>query len=193
MNPENYINHSGGAPGSDQKWDEIGRKFGFTNHKHWRPEHLKDLNPQEREQMLKDVKSAAIALKRPFEFKGIELVQRNWFPACHAQAVYAIGYIIKPGELEPRGFINKTGKEKLAGGTAWAVEMAIQKGKGVAVFDMKTDLWYVWEHSPKRFFPVDYIPTLTEVFAGIGSRVITSKGENAINNVYMATLIKLKS
>ena len=35
-NPANFINHSGGAYGGDTFWDQIGREFGVTNHKHYK-------------------------------------------------------------------------------------------------------------------------------------------------------------
>ena len=31
-----FVNHSGGASGADTSWDQIGRKFGFVTHKHYR-------------------------------------------------------------------------------------------------------------------------------------------------------------
>lgn len=187
MKPEELENHSGGAQGADLEWDRIGREFGVTNHRHYRPSDLKNMTPVEKVMMLKDVEAAAKALGRPTDFKGVELVHRNWFQIMNGDAIFAISRIIEPGETDFKGFMNNTGKQIVAGGTGWAVEMAIQKGKGVAVYDMNTDLWYFWDHNYNKFMSIDFIPTLTKAFAGIGSRQLTPNGIKAIRDVYKAT------
>ena len=35
-NPSEFVNHSGGAYGGDTMWDQIGREFGVTEHRHYR-------------------------------------------------------------------------------------------------------------------------------------------------------------
>lgn len=183
-NPEEYENHSGGALGSDKAWDSIGREFGVENHKHWRPEDIQDLSVEDYNAMLEDVYSAAQALDRPSVFRGVELVWRNWLPVRNAEAIYAIGRIIEPVARDFKGFINKTGKQIVAGGTGWAVEMAIQKGKDVYVFDMVRNCWFLWFAPLTEFLARDAVPVLTKKFAGIGSREITAAGLQAIRDVY---------
>lgn len=184
MKPENYVNHSGGAKGADLEWDKIGREFGVTNHIHWRPKDLLDLSLDMVEQVLADVKAAATVLKRPYSFNGIELVQRNCLQVYNTDAIFAISYIIHPGDIDFKGFKNNTGKEIVAGGTGWAVEMAIQKEKLVYVFDMNHNQWFRWF---TEGFVAKSTPTLTEKFAGIGSRLLTLEGSDAIRNVYKKT------
>jgi len=181
----NYQNHSGGCHGADMEWDRIGRMLGFNNHKHYRPADLKAATPALRAQIEIDILSAALSLGRPTgEFPGKDLVRRNWFQANGAEAIFAISRIINPGELD-KGFINKTGKQIVSGGTAWACEMAIQMGKSVYVFDMKTNGWYCWWLG--RFGYIQ-VPTLTEHYAGIGSRNLTPEALKAITDVYTKTL-----
>lgn len=187
MTPQLYTNNSGGAKGADLAWDKIGREFGVNNHIHWRPKDLSLLDPQFKDRMLVDVVKAAAALKRPSAFKGVELVQRNWLQVVNSQAIFAIGRIIEPMWRDPRGYLNTTGKQIIAGGTGWAVEMAIQRGLGVAVFDMNTNQWNFWDSSFNKFLPIDFSPTLTQKFAGIGSREITPEGLQAIRDVYKNT------
>jgi len=187
-NPADYTNHSGGAYGADVTWDEIGREFGVINHIHWRPEHLSNMSEESRKDMLRSVQYAAIALDRPQSFRGIELVQRNWLPVHHAEAVFAISRIVQPNALD-KGFVNKSGKEVVSGGTGWAVEMAIQKGKDVYVYDMTYDHWMFWAKNAQRFLAHPNIPKLTHKFAGIGSRELTPKGIQAIRGVYMKTFV----
>lgn len=185
--PKDFTNHSGGAPGSDIEWDRVGHEFGVTRHIHYRPSDLKRMSIHQHTEMLSDVKKAAEALGRPDNFKGIELVQRNWFQAEYAEAIFAVGRIVDAGGMAAKGYVNKTGHPIVDGGTGWAVQMGIHKGKGVAVYDMPTDMWYLWDSSFQLFLPIDYTPTLTKDFAGIGSRFITNKAWMAIRNVYEKT------
>lgn len=188
MKPKDYTNHSGGAKGADLKWDEIGRRYGVIDHVHWRPHDLEQLPHEKYEEMKRDVAAAAMVLKRPWEgFAGAHLIWRNWLQVRYADAIYAIAHIVPPGETDYRGFENKCGKEIVAGGTGWAVEMAIQKDKPVAVFDMTTNKWYFWMKTLNKFVELGEIPTLTKNFAGIGSRLLTPQGVQAIEDVYTKT------
>lgn len=185
MDPKDFNNYSGGAPGSDLEWDRIGREFGVTNHLHFRPHHLVGLNPKFKDKMLIDVNNAAIALGRPNKFRGIEFVHRNWLQQDHASAIYAIGSIIENLDKDFKGFLNASGKQIIAGGTGWAVEMAIQNNKPVFVFDQTRNRWHEWDiHYFRSLFEP---PTLTEKFAGIGTRQINDLGKQAITNVYKET------
>lgn len=181
----NYFNHSGGAEGADMEWDRIGREYGFENHKHYRPADLKNAPPEHRIQLEQDIFDAALGLGRPTsEFPGKDFVRRNWFQANGADAIYAISRIIKPGAFD-KGFPNKTGKEIVSGGTAWACELAIQKDKPVHVFDMSENAWFVWNG---KNFQLEFIPILTLNYAGIGSRNLTEMAKIAIRDVYLKTL-----
>lgn len=181
-----YCNHSGGCLGADMAWDRIGRELGFDNHKHYRPADLKILSTDLRARLEEAVLAAAVTLQRPTsEFPGKDLVRRNWFQANAAEAIFAVSRIIPPGALD-KGFVNNTGREIVAGGTAWACEMAINKGKPVHVFDMNRDNWYIW-NMEKRTYEIEEIPILSVHYAGIGSRNISEKGELAIRSVYLKT------
>lgn len=184
MEPKDYINNSGGALGADLMWDTIGRQFGVDNHKHWRPSDLElhlDLLPT----ICTAVHNAAQALKRPTNFRGIELVQRNWFQVDNSEAIYAVSRIILPSERD-KGFINRSGKQVVSGGTGWAVEMGIQKNMPIYVFDMDCEQWHQWTYRINMFLECD-TPILTQSFAGIGSRQLTEAGIKAIRGVYTKT------
>lgn len=185
MNPIDYTNHSGGAEGADLEWEAIGRKHGFETHIHWRPEHLNNLTPEGRKDMLRAYMNAAKVLARPEIFRGMELCQRNWIPTYHAEAIYAISYIVQPGQIDTRGRENKSGKEVVAGGTGWTVEMAIQMGKPVWIFDMQDNQFYQWVSD--KFVLFTGTPILTETYSGIGARSITNIGKLAIEAVYKKT------
>lgn len=190
LKPDNFTNHSGGCPGSDLQWEKIGKKHGFPVHIHWRPEHLNHLGEDGRKEMLSAFMKAAEALKRPTIFKGVELCQRNWFQAKKSNGVYAISYILEPGEKDLHGRKNTSGKQVVAGGTGWAVEMGIQMDKPVFVFDMKKNKWAYWENE-FILLPEGMCPILTQEFAGIGTRNPTPAGLKAIEAVYRRTIDKI--
>lgn len=192
LTPKDFFNHSGGAKGSDMAWDRIGRKYGFENHKHWRPEDLTDVSKEVSEQIFWDVRKAAEALGRPSNFRGIELVHRNWLQVHHSKAnIYAVAPIVLPGYRDGQGYTNKTKKPIVSGGTGWAIEMAIQKQGSVFVFNTSKDLWYRWDYGLYWFCECT-TPILTQFYAGIGSRITTSTGMEAIERVYKTTLQSLQ-
>jgi hypothetical protein len=99
----------------------------------------------------------------------MDLLARNWMQVKNADAIFAIGHLSK-------GIVN--------GGTGWAVQMAIDAGKPVYVFDQERNQWYkningVWSESD--------VPTLTPNFAGIGTRQLNDLGKEAIREVYRKT------
>jgi hypothetical protein len=79
---------------------------------------------------------------------------------------------------------NKTNKQIVDGGTGYAVEMSLQYNKPVYVFNQKDNKWYKWKLN--QFREIDYIPKLTENFAGIGTRELTLEGISAIDNLYFS-------
>jgi hypothetical protein len=80
---------------------------------------------------------------------------------------------------------------QVKGGTGYAVQMAINEGKPVYVFDGTKEGWYTYDYNLKDFVPTD-IPTLTKNFAGIGSRTLSTqevwdKSTQAVKDVYTKT------
>ena len=75
-------------------------------------------------------------------------------------------------------------KDAVSGGTGYAVEMAIQAGKPVYLFDQRTNKWYA---NTDGTWVESNTPVLTKNFAGIGSRNISQEGINAIKDVYEKT------
>ncbi len=205
MNPNNYVNHSGGAVGGDSEWDSIGKSKGFLNHKHYwsgnkTPIGNTELSKIELEEGIIEVKKTYKVLGRPDISKYYNLHGRNWFQVKNAEAIFAIGIIIAPGRIDSKGYLNKTKKEIVAGGTGYAVEMAIQHNKPVYVFDQIRNKWFVWktdinllgEKYGGKFIEIN-IPTLTENYAGIGTREINENGIKAIIEVYNKTAKELKN
>lgn len=199
-NPSEFINHSGGAIGSDTAWDEIGREFGMVNNKHyWTLEKTPNGNTEISRLDYEEGRfESAKAAKRNFGYqyaamKDSRLI-RNWSQVKHSDAVFAIGTIAQVGE---RVFPKQSNDTRLAtnptvtGGTGYAVGMAINHNKPVYVFDQNKNQWYTWNKEQNNFIETD-TPTLTKNFAGIGTREINENGKQAIRDVYERTFNKSK-
>lgn len=177
-------NHSGGAKGSDTTWDFLGRRHGVTDHRHyWHPGLKKpplgnvELTDEQLEEGWEKVKLANKTLnRRPEKYKS--LLARNWFQVKNAEAIYAIGYLTEA-------------MNEVKGGTGWAVQMAVDAGKPVYLFDQTQEHWFSWEEGvpgkPGHFVKCD-TPRLTDQFAGIGTREILPCGISAILEVYKLSL-----
>lgn len=189
MTKNSFVNHSGGALGADMAFDEIGRRHGFTQHIHYRPMDYFDAAPELKRIINLAVGDAAKALGRPDSFKGIDLVRRNWFQV--RDEIFAISRIVKPNERDWKGFTNKAGKEVIAGGTGWAVEMGIQKDIPVYVYDINTDKWHYWSSMDNKFKEIrdqDSVFIVCPNYAGIGSRQLTFNALQAIEQLYLNTI-----
>ncbi len=182
--------HSGGASGSDIEFEKLSIKhdmkvnaYSFKEHNTHSNNRIILDNDEIREGWEK-AKKAAKSLKRntynlsPYVKK---LLARNWFQVKNSNTIFAIGNILNPGEQGKR-IPNKTNKQIVDGGTGYAVEMSIQHNKPVFVFNQNDNKWYKWTYN--QFREIDYIPELTENFAGIGTRELSVEGLNAIEELY---------
>lgn len=196
----NFTLHSGGAPGADfNAWDQIGREFGLEKANHYyhgqrspynAPYGNVEISEEEYNEGRVEVAKAA---QRNWGYKYPTMkdsrLARNWVQVKKADAIFAVGTIVKPGE---RIFPNQKNDTRTAvapsvtGGTGYAVGMAILHDKPVYVFDQNTEQWYTWDSEVGDFIETD-TPVLTENFAGIGTREINDAGRKAIRDVYAKT------
>lgn len=174
-----FINHSGGCPGADMTWEREGEKYGvhtiaysFYNHVQ-EGKNQKILNGLELKEGFEHVMIASKTLKRnpSGQYDYVKhLLARNWFQVKNSEAIFAIGKF--------------QSYKIVSGGTGWAVQMAIDNEKPVFVFNQSNKSWNKFNYEHLIFDMLDYIPTLTENFAGIGTRDITQDGIKAIQEVY---------
>lgn len=174
-----YVCHSGGCPGSDIMWETEGLKYGvktisysFWNHNQI-GKNRKILTVEELKEGFQHVLKANETLKRRPETQPQyvqNLLNRNWFQVKNSEALFAIGK-----------FANK---RIVDGGTGWAVQMAIDEGKPVFVFDQKENIWKKFSYDCDEFGQLYVIPKLTVNFAGVGTRDINENGRNAIIEIY---------
>ena len=213
--PSEYTNHSGGAIFSDTEWDLIGREFGVENHRHYREPGVTELDSQKlknkgikpfnisEEDYKEGVQKATKALRMMYTDSDNKTARssyiiRNWAQVKYSDAIFAIGTIKQPGEKVS----DKKDDDRIAaipivkGGTGYAVQMAINEGKPVYVFDATKEGWYKYDYNEKNFVKTD-TPTLTKNYAGIGSRSLSTteaieESLQAIYNVYEKTFGELK-
>ena len=200
-NADGYVLHSGGAPGGDTWWSKIAEEFGIPNtperqHHYYAGERSDSNAPLGNvmtsvEDVIEGSSKAAQAAKAnwgyQYDYMKDPRLVRDWSQVKYADAVFAIGHLVKPGERIFPNQKNDTRTAKqfaVAGGTGYAVEMAIQAGKPVYVYDQERKQWY--KNIDGKWSKSD-VPTLTKNFAGIGTRQINQDGINAIRQVFQKT------
>lgn len=216
-NPNNvfndFINNSGGANGADTYWDVIGRQYGVTNHKHYREPGQNTIDSYELRRMKihavesskEDYEEGMIKAKQATRDLGRRLSQqyafyqyRNWLQVKYSDAIFAISTILEKGSLDKKGYTASS--KQVEGGTGYAVQMALNEGKPVYVFDQLKNKWFEADYTSDMFgtktfnnFIETTTPILTKNYAGIGTREINDSGKQAIKNVYEKTKQYLES
>lgn len=182
-----HICFSGGAQGADAKFGEMATKaghgvvhFSFSNHNTQCPKDTV-LILQDSELVLADplLEICAKKLGRTFPTRNDHvnnLLRRNYFQVNQTERVYAVAPIDKDG--------------KIIGGTAWAVQMAIQRHvKEIYLFDSFAERWYTYDPMTEwedYWKPTDYlyVPRPYGYYTGIGTRELPEAGAAAIEVLY---------
>jgi hypothetical protein len=192
-NMNEFVNHSGGALGADTAWDTIGKEFGMINNQHYwmnnkTPKGNVEITNEDSVEGQQKVTSAARNMGRiePNQQVRDERLIRNWSQVKYSDAVFAVTTMLSVGGEMNYGKVAKIRQGK--GGTGYAIQMAIEAGKPVYVFDQTRKQWFkningTWSTSD--------VPTLTKNFAGIGTREINEAGKQAIRDTYAATVSAL--
>lgn len=166
--PRSYKMHSGGAYGADTDWTNTGILYGmsdnikdvdhFAHYYYGKPTPNGNtlISKADYDEGVQHVEVANDVLRREGANKYYNLLGRNWVQVKNSDAVFAVGNL-RLGQVD--------------GGTGWAVQMAIDAGKPVHIFDLNTEKWYCYDTDQKAFI-VEDTPKLTKNFAGIGTRSI---------------------
>jgi predicted NAD-dependent protein-ADP-ribosyltransferase YbiA (DUF1768 family) len=172
-----FVNHSGGALGSDSAWGDIGEKYGVRSNHYYKDKTPKGNVPITEDQYkegLQKVEAAVEPLGRKIPYSKpyiVGLLSRNWQQVKNSDAVFAVAQ-----DFDAKG--------NVLGGTGWAVQMAKAESKPIHVFSQKTGVWYSWNGSA---WVQEDTPKLTKNFAGIGTRELDETGRKAIEAVYRNT------
>jgi len=186
--------HSGGADGADTYWETIGDNYGVKTKaysyktKYHTTENKVEISDSDYEEGVKEITKANRVLSRYGIHKFMNLLARNWSQVKYSDEVFAIGTIVEPGKKGSKGFYNKSEFQVVDGGTGYAVQMAINNGKFVYVFDQDKDKWFRWSYTSLKFIEVTKPLKISyENFAGIGTREIKPNGIKAIEEIYKLT------
>jgi hypothetical protein len=186
--------HSGGADGADTYWETIGDNYGVKTKaysyktKYHTTENKVEISDSDYEEGVKEITKANRTLNRYGIHKFMNLLARNWSQVKYSDEVFAIGTIVEPGKKGSKGFYNKSEFQVVDGGTGYAVQMAINNGKFVYVFDQDKDKWFRWSYTSLKFIEVTKPLKISyENFAGIGTREIKPNGIKAIEEIYKLT------
>ena len=181
-----YTLHSGGADGSDSYWGEVGKRYGVKQNHYYRGRKTPTGDTPQSDEDYKEgyekAKKAAESMGRTWVEKYANLQARNWNQVKYADAIFAIGHLVKPGEKNKKGY--EVTAVQVDGGTGYAVQMAMTENKPVYVFDQERNQWY--KHIDGKWSSSE-TPVLTSNFAGIGTRELNDNGKIAIEEVYAKT------
>jgi hypothetical protein len=175
---------SGGAVGADLQFGMCAGMaghtvfhFNFRGHRSKAPKSEQVvLTPEQLVQADEHLVAANRKLGRAFPTSSDfvnNLLRRNYWQIRDTQSVYAVAGI------DPKGL--------LYGGTAWAVQMFIDRFYGgacpVYVFDQEKDGWFTWNGSTWDRLD-DQPPAPDGVWTGIGtSKNLLDNGKNAIRRL----------
>lgn len=192
----NIVCHSGGAVGSDTEWEIIGQEFGVKTraYSYKTPKHDSankvEISEDDYKEGVEEINKANKWLNRYGIHKYMNLLARNWAQVKYSDEVIAIGYIVRKGEKNPKGYYNKGKYDMVDGGTGYACQMAINNQRPVYVFDQIRDKWFRWSYSSLCYMECK-LPKIThQNFAGIGTREIKPNGIQAIRDVFNKTFSK---
>jgi phage FluMu protein Com len=192
----NIVCHSGGAVGSDTEWEVIGQEFGVKTraYSYKTPKHESvnkvEISEEDYKEGVEEINKANKWLNRYGIHKYMNLLARNWAQVKYSDEVIAIGYIVKKGEKNPKGYYNKGKFDMVDGGTGYACQMAINHQRPVYVFDQIRDKWFRWSYSSLCYVECKCPKITHQNFAGIGTREIKPNGIQAIRDVFNKTFLK---
>lgn len=172
---------SGGAKGADLQWGMCAGSAGhsvihwsFSGHKSQAPHtEIVELNEEQLQvaDPFLDVANKTLGRRIPENPFTRNLLRRNYYQVAWSQSLYAVSAI------SPK-------TNKVEGGTAWAVQMFIDRGQELPcyVFDQASENWKSWDYATHSWVYAD--PTKPSgLWAGVGSRELTLAGKTAIRNL----------
>ena len=183
--------HSGGARGSDTKFEDEAQKRGFqvraysyktTYHKS--PNKV-EISQEDFMEGIEWVGRCSKFLARPGVKKYLNLLARNWAQVKYSDQIFAVGAIVDPGQSFSKGYINRSRYQVVDGGTGWAVAGGILKGSSVFVYDQIIQKWHRWSSIHQKFLEIDPPKITSKNFAGIGTRNLNSQGEREIEQLFI--------
>lgn len=175
-----FICHSGGAEGADSYFEFFSKKYlvdviaySYKTAFH-RSENKYELSESEFREGVANVYKTNEVLKRSRIQSYLKFLARNWHQVKNADEIFAVST-----------FKKSSNNLQVQGGTAWAVQMAIDLQKSVWVFDQNQAQWFCYDHYHREFRKTITQPKINSSnFAGIGTRNINLFGIDAIEQLF---------
>ena len=135
-----HVVYTGGAKGTDELVEQMAKQFGMQVEVLVPPKNPRAqfITPSTVEVLMlanPHLHQAAHKLgkRMPSHFYTPQLLQRIYQIAKQAHTLYAFGILEKDGK-------------RVKGGTGWTVQLAMDQGKQVYLFDMPSQWWYRSDH-----------------------------------------------
>lgn len=190
MNAQKTRMLSGGAIGADTKWGEMCQKHGIPYRHLSFPGHntrvhrtsLVTLSFNELDKADEALQRANRTLKRHLNLPPARashayvanLLRRNWYQVRVSDSVFAVSSFDDKGQVK--------------GGTAWAVQMYLDRWSKVEsrafVFDQERGALFQWKGDGwQELKKVNWPHLRNETWAGIGTRELNPTGEEFIKKI----------
>ena len=188
-----FILCTGGAKGTDQVAEELALQYGLKVEVVIPPRHpwrhtVTPLHPRVLTLANPHLKVAAdnLGKRMPTENYVLQLLQRNFEIAWRADTVYAFGIL-------------EDDCKRVQGGTGWTVQLALDQGKKVFVYDIESEAWFHSTYGHKAvdgrldigviFVPLRNPdkPTFHQNSAILGTRLLDNKTEQEIPDLFHRT------
>ncbi len=175
----NYICFSGGAIGADSIFSQESIKKGFNVIDYSFDGHNTNsknrviLNNKQLKDGFEKIKITNKRLNRNINNLSSyvkNLLARDWYQVKNSDTIFAIGLM--------------NSENTVAGGTGYAVSMAVDEKKPIFLFEQNHNQWYYYDYQSNRFEIYEEIPKLTKKFTGIGTRKINNNGICAIITLF---------
>ena len=185
-----HVVYTGGAKGTDDLVERLGKQFGMQVEVLVPPNHPRAtfITPSTRHPVHHLHQAAEkLGKQMPSHFYTLQLLQRNYQLAKKAHTIYAFGIL-------------EQDHKRVKGGTGWTVQLAMDQGKPVYLFDIPSQSWYRSDHyyqvnenattlvTGSQFVPWDpKKPTLHQSSAIVGSRDVDEKTRAEIEALFNRT------
>ena len=189
-----HVVYTGGAKDTDELVEQMARHFGMQVEVLVPPNHPRAqfVTPSTVEALMlanPHLHQAAHKLckRMPTHFYTLKLLQRNYQIAKKAHTIFAFGTLEKYAK-------------RVKGGTGSTVQLALDQGKEVYLFDIPSQMWYLSDHyyqvnddSPTLVTGSKFIPwglkgpTLHQSSAVVGSRDLDNQTREEIQALFNHT------
>ena len=189
-----HVVYTGGAKGTDELVEQMAKHFGMQVEVLVPPNHPRAqfITPSTVEVLMlanPHLHQAAHKLckRMPSHFYTLQLLQRNYQIAKKAHTIYALGILEKDAK-------------RVKGGTGRTLQLALDQGKQVYLFDIPSQTWYRSDHyyqvnddsttlvAGSKFLPWGPKgPTLHQSSAVVGSRDLDNQTREEIQALFNRT------